>query len=128
MITLDPTSATAPFEQVRGQITDLILSGALAGGQRLPAIRQLAADLRVAPGTIAKAYAALESVGLIETSRARGTRVAAGKEQPREVQWAARRYVDDIGGLALDLDQLLSAVRAAWLAARDEQAAQSADS
>jgi GntR family transcriptional regulator len=114
MITVDPSSTVLPFEQVRGQITDMIRSGKLTGGQRLPSIRQLAADLRVAPGTVAKAYSILESDGLIETSRTRGTRVAPGKAHPQEVQRAAKRYVNAIGDL--DLDQTLSAVRTAWLA------------
>ncbi|GAA1998760.1 GntR family transcriptional regulator [Microbacterium pumilum] len=114
MITLDPQSTVVPFEQVRGQITDLIRSGNLTGGQRLPAIRQLAADLRVAPGTVAKAYSILESEGLIETSRTRGTRVAPGNAHPQKIQRAAKRYVNAIGDL--DLDQTLSAVRTAWLA------------
>jgi GntR family transcriptional regulator len=118
MITLDPASSIVPFEQVRGQITDLVRSGDLGGGQRLPSIRQLAADLRVAPGTVAKAYSILESEGLIETSRTRGTRVAPGKAHPQEIQRAARRYVNAIGDL--DLDQTLSAVRTAWLATHSQ--------
>lgn len=114
MITLDPGSSIVPFEQIRGQIADLIRSGNLTDGQRLPSIRQLAADLRVAPGTVAKAYSILESEDLIETSRTRGTRVAPGKAHPNEIQRAAKRYVNAIGDL--DLDQTLSAVRTAWLA------------
>jgi len=114
MITLDPGSTVVPFEQVRGQLNDMIRSGDLTGGQRLPSIRQLAADLRVAPGTVAKAYSILESDGLIETSRTRGTRVAPGQAHPQEIRRAAKRYVNAIGDL--DLDQALSAVRTAWLA------------
>ncbi|MFV0258827.1 MAG: GntR family transcriptional regulator [Acidimicrobiales bacterium] len=118
MISLDPASAVVPFEQIRGQIADLIRSGGLAAGQRLPSIRQLAADLRVAPGTVAKAYSMLEAADLIETSRARGTRVAPGQAHPAEVHRAARRYVKAVGALDvdmdLDLEQMLSAVRGAW--------------
>jgi GntR family transcriptional regulator len=113
MITFDPGSAVVPFEQIRGQLADLIRAGNLAGGQRLPSIRQLAADLRVAPGTVAKAYSVLESEGLIETSRTRGTRVAPGKAHPDVIQRAAKRYVNAVGDL--DLEQTLSAVRTAWL-------------
>lgn len=112
MISLDPASAVAPFEQIRSQIADHIRAGSLAGGTRLPSIRQLAGDLRVAPGTVAKAYAALEADDLIESSRTSGTRVRAGKLSPDSVQRAARRYVAAIGDA--DLEQALSAVRAAW--------------
>lgn len=116
MISIDPASSVDPFEQIRSQIADLIRAGSLAGGRRLPSIRQLAADLRVAPGTVAKAYAALESDALIETGRARGTRVAEDRAHPDGVQRAARRFVAAVGDLDLDLEQALGAVRAAWLA------------
>lgn len=116
MITLDPASPIVPFEQIRGQIADLIRSGELAGAERLPAIRQLASDLRVAPGTVAKAYSILEADGLIETSRSRGTRVAVDKAHDADIQRAARRFVGAVGDL--DLDQALSAVRAAWTVRR----------
>ncbi|WP_338090483.1 GntR family transcriptional regulator [Planosporangium thailandense] len=65
-----------PFEQVRGQIADLIRLGALPAGQRLPTVRQLAADLGLANGTVARAYQELEAAGLVVTKRAAGTRVA----------------------------------------------------
>ncbi|MGM7668240.1 GntR family transcriptional regulator [Microbacterium sp. A93] len=112
MITVDPGSAVAPFEQIRAQIADGIRSGSLAAGSRLPSIRQLAADLRVAAGTIAKAYSALEADGLIVTSRAIGTRVATGQVHSGKIQTAAKRYVGEANGLSLE--EALSAVRAAW--------------
>ena len=55
-ISLDAASPVPPFEQIRSRVAELIVSGALTGGQRLPAVRQLAGDLRVAPGTVARAY------------------------------------------------------------------------
>ncbi len=76
-IRLDPGSAVPPYEQVRHQITDLIRHGLLAAGSRLPPVRQLAADLGVANGTVARAYQELEASGLVITRRAAGTRVAA---------------------------------------------------
>ncbi|WP_172121125.1 GntR family transcriptional regulator [Actinomyces faecalis] len=71
-------SPTPPFEQVRSQIASLIVDGALTEGQRLPPVRQLAGDLRLAPGTVARAYKELEAAGMVVTRRAAGTRVALG--------------------------------------------------
>lgn len=119
MIAVDPTSAVAPFEQIRSQIADSIRSGILSDRQRLPSIRQLAADLRVAAGTVAKAYAALEDDGLIESSRAHGTRVRGGNAIPDAVRDAAQAFVGASAGLSLE--EALGAVRAAW----GEQLAQS---
>ncbi|WAA65058.1 GntR family transcriptional regulator [Microbacterium oxydans] len=115
MISVDPSGAIAPFEQVRSQIADSIRSGELPEGYRLPSIRQLAADLRVAAGTVAKAYTALEAEGLIESSRARGTRVRGGHAHGTRVREAAKAFVAAADGITLD--EALGAVRAAWGAA-----------
>lgn len=112
MITLDPHSAVLPFEQIRSQIADLIRSGRMDAGQRLPSVRQLAADLAVAPGTVGKAYGLLESEGLVVSSRARGTQVAAGQSLPAPVRDAAVTFVAAVRGV--DLEQAIGAVRAAW--------------
>ncbi|MBO4161949.1 GntR family transcriptional regulator [Micromonospora antibiotica] len=76
-IRINPSSAVPPFEQARQQIADLIRSGVLVEGQRLPTVRQLAADLGLANGTVARAYQELEAAGLVVTRRAAGTRVAS---------------------------------------------------
>ncbi|WP_022869098.1 GntR family transcriptional regulator [Schaalia vaccimaxillae] len=75
-IIVDMKNPTPPYEQIRKQIVALIESGILESGQRLPTVRQLASDLQVASGTVARAYKELESAGLIVTRRAAGTRVA----------------------------------------------------
>ena len=77
-VSLDTASPVPPFEQIRSRVAELIVSGALADGERLPAVRQLAGDLRVAPGTVARAYKELETAGLLVTRRGAGTRVAPG--------------------------------------------------
>ncbi|MFC2361320.1 MAG: GntR family transcriptional regulator, partial [Actinomyces dentalis] len=80
-VSLDTASPVPPFEQIRSRVAELIVSGALASGQRLPAVRQLAGDLRVAPGTVARAYKELETAGLLVTRRGAGTRVAPGDQE-----------------------------------------------
>ncbi|KAD3632932.1 GntR family transcriptional regulator [Arthrobacter yangruifuii] len=78
MISIDSSSSVSPVEQIRSQIAARIRAGQLAADTRLPPVRQLAADLRVAPGSVAKAYKELEKAGLIRTKRAAGTRVNPG--------------------------------------------------
>ena len=113
-ILLDPDSAVPPFEQIRAQLHDLIRSGGLTEGQRLPSIRQLAGDLRIAPGTVARAYAELEAAGLLETSRSRGTRVSPGQRAADDVRRAANRFVDAALRSSTGLDDALALVRAEW--------------
>ncbi|MGX9900162.1 GntR family transcriptional regulator [Arthrobacter sp. SA17] len=72
-ISVNLSSATPPYEQIRAQISSLIVLGALESGTRLPPVRGLAADLGLAAGTVARAYKELEQAGLIETRRRNGT-------------------------------------------------------
>lgn len=74
VLTTDPTP---PYEQLRRQLTELISSGVLAPGDRLPPLRQLAADLGLAVGTVARSYRELETAGLVRSRRGGGTRVQA---------------------------------------------------
>lgn len=66
---------TPPFEQVRAQVASAIASGLLPTGTKLPPVRQLAGDLGVAAGTVARAYKELEQAGLVATARRAGTTV-----------------------------------------------------
>jgi DNA-binding transcriptional regulator YhcF (GntR family) len=79
---LVPGDPTPPYEQLRRQLADLIGAGVLAAGDRLPPLRQLAADLGLAAGTVARTYRELELSGLVVSRRGGGTRVAPGVRRP----------------------------------------------
>lgn len=114
-VTLDPASTAPPYEQVRRQLADFIETGVLAGGTRLPPVRQLAGDLGLAAGTVARAYSELESAGLVHTRRGGGTVVAPRPElstEERQTQLAerARRYLADARRLGADSATAIEAV------------------
>ncbi len=73
---VDGQDPTPPYEQLNRQLATAIMSGALAPGTRLPTVRQLAADLGIAAGTVMRAYSELESGGLVASRRGGGTTVA----------------------------------------------------
>ncbi len=73
---IDTTSGGAIYEQIIARIEEAVATGRLQPGERLPPVRDLAAELGVAPGTVARAYTALEKRSVLETDGARGTRVA----------------------------------------------------
>jgi DNA-binding transcriptional regulator YhcF (GntR family) len=77
IIEVDPASPVPPYEQLRGQIATMIESGMLSSGHRLPSVRQLASDLGLANGTVARAYRELEAAELVATAGRNGTVVAA---------------------------------------------------
>lgn len=73
---LDMRSPVPPFEQLRARLTELVASGRLTPGTRLPSVRALAADLGIAPNTVVRTYRELEAAGVVRTARGRGTVVA----------------------------------------------------
>lgn len=115
IVSVDTTSPTPPYEQIRAQIAQLAAADVLAVGTRLPTIRQLAGDLGVAGGTVARAYRELEAAGVV-TSRVRhGTVVSARQQPPRRevpgrVAEAARSYALAVRSLGLTREQAVSAL------------------
>jgi DNA-binding transcriptional regulator YhcF (GntR family) len=95
-LTLHPEDPTPPYEQLRRQLADLIEAGQLGPGDRLPPLRQLAGDLGVAVGTVARTYRELEQEGLLTSRRGGGTRVAAAGRAPAK----DRRRL--LGGMAAE--------------------------
>jgi len=76
-LVVDLASGVAPWRQIRDQLVRLIVDRTLPVGSRLPPIRQVATDLGLAPGTVARAYRELEANGVVRTARRRGTVVVA---------------------------------------------------
>jgi GntR family transcriptional regulator len=108
-------SGTALVDQIQDQIRGLITTGILATDQRLPSVRQLANDLRVAPGTVAKAYRLLESEGFLVTRIGSGTRVSTtASATPRDVLNAATQLATASKRNAVNLDEAIRVLRAIW--------------
>lgn len=81
---IDPADRTPLHAQLERGIKAAIATGRLGVGKQLPTVRQLAVDLRVNANTVAKVYAYLERVGMLETRRGVGTFVAARADSPQE--------------------------------------------
>ncbi|WP_442960644.1 hypothetical protein [Pseudarthrobacter sp. MM222] len=77
----------------------------------MPPIRQPAADLRIVPGTIARAYRSLETAGLVEASRSGGTKVRSGNAVSSACQRTRRTRgsLSHNGGIVAKRGQLLQA-------------------
>lgn len=113
-VTVDPSSATAPFEQVRQQVLALVSTGSLAAGTRLPTVRALAESLGIAANTAARAYRELESDGILETRGRNGTFVAPhGDIVQRQAQEAAAAFATRIRQLGVDPEEGLALAAAA---------------
>ncbi len=77
LLEIDHHSGVPIYRQVIEQIRQQIMAGQLSEGEQLMSVRDLAAQLRVNPMTISKAYALLEVEGLVE--RRRGVGLFAAK-------------------------------------------------
>jgi DNA-binding transcriptional regulator YhcF (GntR family) len=113
-ITYDPASPVPPFEQVRTSLATQINDGTLAVGTKLPTVRGLAAELGIAPNTVARAYRELEEAGLLETRGRAGTFVGAtGDQALSRAQEAAATYAAVVRALGLSPKQGLAIAEAA---------------
>jgi len=74
-----PGSSEPIYVQVAEQISKAIARGELASGDKLPAVRKLAAELVINPNTVARAYSRLERAGLVTTKTGSGTFVSDPK-------------------------------------------------
>lgn len=118
-LVVDPDSGVAPWRQVRDQLVRLVRVGTLPVGSRLPAIRQLAGDLGLAAGTVARVYRELETAGVLHTARRAGTVVAAVPAGPVGDPLAelAADFAARAAALGADPQTAVDAVLAAWSAA-----------
>ncbi|MDD6070155.1 MAG: GntR family transcriptional regulator [Clostridiales bacterium] len=77
MISLDLKSSKPIYEQIIEQVKLNVMKGYLKPGDSIPSVRKLALELKITPGTVAKAYQELERQEMIETIRGKGTFIAS---------------------------------------------------
>lgn len=66
------------YRQLRDRVVAMMLDGVLREGDPLPSVRTVAAEYRVNPLTVLKAYQQLVEEELVETRRGRGMYINAG--------------------------------------------------
>lgn len=119
ILSVDPGHPLPVYEQVREQIKRMVAAGTLRAGTQLPTIRQLAADLGLAKGTIEKAYDLLQSDAVIEMRGRAGTYVleapkVPAREQAAALAAAAESLVVTARQLGVTEDAAVDALRRAW--------------
>src|SRR5690606_40928641 len=94
----------------------MVLEGALKEGEALPSVRQVAAEYRLNPLTVLKAYQSLADEGLVEKRRGLGMFVSAGAhkglmkdERSRFLEQEWPKVHATIQRLGLDAATLLNA-------------------
>ena len=87
MLSLDYRDARPIYEQVRDGLRRLVVTGALAQGEKLPSVRSMASTLAINPNTIQRAYEALEAEGYLYSVPGKGSFVSenTGVDRGRQV-------------------------------------------
>ena len=90
-----------------------IVSGVYHAGDKLPSVRELAADAAVNPNTMQKAFTELERSGLVYTQRTNGRYITEDQERisrvREELAWeCTQSYLSNIRRLGYEREQALA--------------------
>ena len=101
------------YRQLQDRVIAMILEGSLNEGDPLPSVRTVAADTRVNPLTVLKAYQQLADAGIVESRRGLGMYVISGakallaegeRERFLREEWPrVRATIDRLGLSVTDL-------------------------
>ena len=115
-------NSTEPiYKQIASQLRDQILSGKLKGGDALPSIRALAADLKISVITTMKAYEELAAEGLVTSSQGKGYFVNAqdmrllAEQHMRRVEDNLTEAIRSARIAGLSLEEVQETLSALWV-------------
>src|SRR5262249_24788280 len=114
---LDHNSGVPVYRQIIDQVIGGMAAGALAGGDQLPTVRQLAVDLSINPNTVIRAYRELEIRGVLETQQGTGTFISHKKiesndaERQRSLNQLASEFVSRAGAAGFTVEELIDALQ-----------------
>ncbi len=86
---IDPSSDRAVYKQIADRLRDLIASGELAGGEKLPSESALMREYDVSQGTVRQALSVLRGEGLVVAEHGRGVFV---RDRPKTRRLAHDRF------------------------------------
>jgi GntR family transcriptional regulator len=110
---LDLRSGVPVYRQIIDQVLVAVASGACAGGDQLPTVRQLAVDLSINPNTVVRAYRELEIRGVLTTHQGTGTFITPAKVDPNDAERQRRLsqvvsdFVAHAGGAGFTLQEVI---------------------
>jgi GntR family transcriptional regulator len=84
---VDAKSAVPVYEQVKQAVKLFIISGYLKEGDQIMSIRDLAANIKIHPNTIAKVFYQLEVEGYVSTQPGSGCFVKMDKRKIGREKW-----------------------------------------
>ena len=115
-VSINTTDGRPIYVQIMDEVRRALAMGTLRAEAALPSVRQLAADLRLNPNTVAQAYRELEREGVVHVRRGQGTFVserASGENERRALAHdVAERALLDAHRHGMNAVQLVRAIEA----------------
>ena len=106
VIRLNFNSGVPVYLQITGQIKAAAGAGMLRRGDALPSVRALAEELRINRNTVAKAYAELETEGVIETRPGAGCFLKANGVSPLRRSVRSERLAEELDAIIVQAHHL----------------------
>ncbi len=106
LVHLNFKSGVPVYLQIVAQVKDSAASGALRPGDPLPSVRALAEELRVNRNTIAKAYAELETEGVLELRQGSGCFLKANGASPLRRAVRSERLATELDAVIVQAHHL----------------------
>ncbi len=116
------------YKQLIEQTEQAIVSGIFSPGERLPSVRDLAAEAGVNPNTMQRALAELERSGILYSQRTSGRFITDDEEMIDKLRYQkaeedARTFFDNMKKLDLSADEIARLLRAIFEEDKDEKSA-----
>jgi GntR family transcriptional regulator len=114
LLSLPPADGRPIYLQIMDEVRRMIAMDVLGPDTPLPSVRQLAADLRINPNTVAQAYRELEREDIVYVRRGQGTFVrrsaATGDLKRTQALTVAERALLDAHRNGLTAEDLITAL------------------
>jgi len=116
VISLNYRDGRPIYEQIKDGLRQLMVTGALREGEKLPSVRALAASLAINPNTIQRAYMELESEGYIYSIAGKGSfaanRTEVDKARREHLLKQIDKAVRELRYLGVSREELVARVAA----------------
>ncbi|MCU5583858.1 GntR family transcriptional regulator [Bacillus toyonensis] len=113
------------YVQVMEYIKKEIVTGRLAPGEKIPAVRELAGELQVNPNTIQRTFQELEQEGIAETRRGTGRFVTMDEEKITDLRKDMAKelldnFINGMHNLGFMEEEVLSILRSSLEKKKEE--------
>ena len=121
---VDARNGLAVYDQIVRQVKFAVADSALAPGELVPSVRELARELAINPNTVARAYRQLQDDGVLEAVRGTGLAVAESArrqcqiERTKLIRARLRMVLEEAALSGLDPQEIEQLVRTESVAAR----------